>query len=307
MTRPIGTALAAASALLLLAAPASAQIAAGFQEYYVVGRASQVYGFMNAVYRQGNGEDLPDPGLVSVIGIVATLDGQIVVYDHWEDGYEADPLDPKQGTTEVYGVPGGLTHGQSLNLASDGDCTGAKTCYVPTPRGTEVRYDGGDKVVSIGGPLNLVVNMYPIETDQMGGAWEVYARQTLAGSREYRIPIGVDLYPGANNAYRPFQFVDLEVVSYEDGNNIVVNNGQTTVSLTLDRGQSYSTRGAIDEGAGRPSACARGHDRHQHRRHAGRHPHRPAEQLPLGPLTAIPVKLWGRDYVLPIVAMAPTG
>ncbi|MGC4117498.1 MAG: DUF4215 domain-containing protein [Myxococcales bacterium] len=296
MTRLTWAAVAACS-LMLLPAPATAQIGAGYQEYYVAGRSSQVFNFMNAVYRQGHANaDLPDVGLVSVIGLVATLDGQTIYYDHWEDGYDANPFAPGS-TTEVYT----LSHGQALSLASSANCTNAKTCYVPRTRGTALRYDGGDRIVSVGGPINLVVNMYPITTDQMGGAWEVYARQTLTGSREYRIPVGVDLYPGTNNAYYPFQFVDLEVVSYVDNNDIVVDNGLTTVSLTLQHGQSYSTRGFINE-TGAASIQVR----------AGTTITSTGD-MQVGILTgqqsefrsdlftAIPVKLWGRDYVVPIL------
>lgn len=271
------------------------EIAAGVQEYFVVGRASQVFDFMSAVYEQGNGAALPDAGLVSVVSYVATTDNETVIYDHWEDGYEADILNPQQASTTTTV----MSRGQTASLASSANCTNAVTCYVPKVRGTDLRYDGGDRIASVGGPINLVVNMYPLSTDQMGGAWEIYARQTLAGYREYGIPVGTDLYTNGGD-YNPYQFVDLLVESYSDDNIVIVDNGTDVVSVVLQKGESYSTRGFIDEGfapsinvlAG-TTVTASG-------------------DLQVGILTgqednyrsdlftAIPIKLWGRDYVVPI-------
>ncbi len=291
-----------------IAPPAQAQeIAAGVQEYYVVGRSSQVFDFMSYVFNNGASSTPLTGGLVSVVSIVATTDNEVVLYDHWEDGYEADIFNPVQtSTTRTV-----LTRGQTLSLASrttGGSCGPTSTtitCVVPMPRGTVLRYDGGDRVVSIGGPINLVVNMYPTAQDQMGGAWEVYARQTLAGYREYGIPVGVDVYSNGGN-YNPFQFVDLLVESYSDDNTIVVNNGFTTVTVTLQAGESYSTRGFVDEAAASAISVRAGTTVTA------------TGDIQVGILTgeesdvrtdlftAIPIKLWGRDYVVPITGSTGT-
>ncbi|MBI5334827.1 MAG: hypothetical protein HZB72_09625 [Burkholderiales bacterium] len=39
----------------------------------------------------------------TVIAISATSNGTVVIYDHWEDGYEADINNPLQATTQVWG------------------------------------------------------------------------------------------------------------------------------------------------------------------------------------------------------------
>jgi len=295
--RPLALALAALAVATAVATPAAAQqVPAGLQEYYVVGRASQVFDFMNAVYRQGNaGADLPDLGLVSVIAAVATTDGERVVYDHWEDGYELDPANPTQPSTEVFT----LNRGQAVTWRSGNACTNAVTCYVPKVRGVALRYDGGDRVVSIGGPISLVVNLYPVTSDQMGGACEVYAHETLAGYHEYGIPVGVDLY-AAGGPYNPFEFVDLLVESYADNNTVTVNNGTASVSVVLARGQSYSTRGFIDETAAAALTVNAGtrvttSGDIQVTVLSGQQTNYRTDLF-----TALPIRLWGRDYVVPI-------
>ena len=44
-----------------------------------------------------------DSSVTNVVSIISTQDGAIIEYDHWEDGYEADPVNPVQFSTEVWG------------------------------------------------------------------------------------------------------------------------------------------------------------------------------------------------------------
>ncbi|MBN1962145.1 MAG: DUF11 domain-containing protein [Deltaproteobacteria bacterium] len=289
--------------LIAISSPPSSSLAqeqgisAGVQEYYVVGRASHVYEFMRVLAPALSG------GMVSVISIVATTDNEKVYYDHWEDGYDTDIFNSQGPTTEVYNLNRGETLSfASANGTSEGcnDTSPEKNCFIPIPRGTLTRYDGGDRVVSVGGPINLVINMYPANTtyNQMGGAIEVYAKQTLTGYREYHIPIGTDLYD--NNHYKPFEYVDLTVVSYEDDNLVSISNSNGTVQVTLNKGQSYSTNGYLDETTASSLNVLAGTIV------------RAAKDIQVGIITghhttyrsdlfsAIPIRLWGRDYVVPI-------
>ena len=82
----------------------------GYQEYYVLGYEEHVWQAFNEINDGG-----PVTGSIcSIVSLVATADHQIVYYDHWEDGYEADVLHPIQDSTEVYT----LTVGASLSLTS---------------------------------------------------------------------------------------------------------------------------------------------------------------------------------------------
>ena len=63
--------------------------------------------------------------------MTATIDGQQIDYDHWEDGYDPDPFVPG-ATTEV----SNLNRGQVLSLKSDGSGTGRNAVVPANPRGT---------------------------------------------------------------------------------------------------------------------------------------------------------------------------
>ena len=42
-----------------------------------------------------------DPSVRTTIGITAAGDGTILYYDHWEDGYDADPITGPRPVTSV--------------------------------------------------------------------------------------------------------------------------------------------------------------------------------------------------------------
>jgi len=233
----------------------------GYQEYYVLGYEEQVWRAFLAIY---DGPDRDIPGrMCSTVSLVATADYQVIYYDHWEDGYEANLLNPVQPTTEVYGdgdlSNGGtgndiLLAGDDLNLTSARNVTGptAITGYVPVNPVRDpayLRYDGGDRVISSGGPVDLAHAMWPLNNSWVGSAWEVYSRQAYADTYSYRLPIGEDLYEfggGATGIYGDFRNVYLQLEAFEDNTTVSLDNGTTIVNLTLDRGQTYSSMGYVN-------------------------------------------------------------
>ena len=98
------------SSLLLAVPPYAAAV--GRQELVVTGREAQVWDLTKEyfTYRGGTIAD----GMSSSVSFSASSDAQIVVYDHWEDGFEADPLNPTQLTTLRFV----LDKGQAVSLAS---------------------------------------------------------------------------------------------------------------------------------------------------------------------------------------------
>ena len=217
----------------------------GLQEYYVLGREGQVFDFCNYI-GDGEGFSMPVDAMVSVVTVTGTMDGQTIIYDHWEDGYEIDPFHPIQTTTETHT----LNHGQVLTFASDGSGTGVNA-VIPIPRvNTDLRYDGGDHIISLGGPVNLAHAMWPDTVWLIADAWEVYPRQALTGFYTYRVPVGENSYTnhgGDTGTFAPFKYDVLQVSAYENNTSVVINNGPDQVSFTLNRGQTYSTLGWIDE------------------------------------------------------------
>ncbi len=233
---------------------------AGYQEYFVLGYEEHMWrAFMEI-------NDDPDPSqlingyICSTVSLVATADFQIVYYDHWEDGYEIDPLNPRQSTTEIYGdgnpANGGqgadiLRAGDALNLTSDQSlaATPERLRYVPVSPArnpADIRYDGGDRILTSGGPINVTHAMWPYLNPWIGGAWENPARQMYEDTFVYRIPIGVDLYTGTNNPFGDFRNVYIQLIAFEDNTTVSINNLSQTINFTLDRGQTYFSHGYIN-------------------------------------------------------------
>lgn len=276
---------------------AAATVPTGYQQYHVVGHEQHVFNFMQSVWTVEGGAPAAPFEMRSVVSAVASADSQIIYYDQWEDGFDAGLVEtfptfpnPQQASTLVFGdanqangrvcdfstdprvLPCNagnpnadrMFEGTPVNLDSDGGlapgCTAGMRCSVPMPRNAaDVRFDGGDFLVSSGGPLSMIHNQDP-NLVIIGGATEMMPRQAVENAFSYTIPIGEDLCVNNacdNTVFEPFKYVYVDLVAYENNTQIfinspVVNNpGPTggTVSITLNRGQHYSSQGLIDMAA----------------------------------------------------------
>ncbi len=292
----------------------------GYQEYYVLGYEEHVWRAFRAI--KDNHE--VDGKICSTVSLVATADYQVVYYDHWEDGYEADLVHPVQSTTEIYGdgdpENGGsgddiLYAGDDINLTSDQGLTGESdlTGYVPVDTGRDpayLRYDGGDHIFTSGSSVALSHAMWPFGNSQIGGAWEVYSQQAYAGAYSYDIPIGEDLYHfggGDTGTYGDFRNVYLQLSAFEDNTTVSINNGVDVVNLTLDRGQTYASMGYIDSESADSITINAGTTIHT------------SKPTQVGLMTGsdsssgfqgrfivvLPEQQWGADYVVPVPSGNP--
>lgn len=225
------------------ALPAHA-VPAGFQEYLILGNETQILEMFRAIQ---NNPKLPGQ-MASVITVVATTDYQMVYYDHWEDGYEPDIQNPVQASTEIYGTSGSpsgmLKAGDIITLNSDGG-EGIRD-FVPVPRGRALRYDGADRLLSIGGPIDIVHSLWPAADVRIGGAWEIYPVGAWATGYSYIVPVGEDLYDASIEYMADFQRVYLQIQALEDNTTVQIDNGQQAISIRLDLGQTYSNMGYRD-------------------------------------------------------------
>ncbi len=292
----------------------------GYQEYYVLGYEEHVWRAFLAI-NDGSDYQIEAGQICSTVSLVATADYQVIYYDHWEDGYEADLLNPTQATTVVYGdgnVENGgsgddiLHAGDAIDFLSTQNVTGpdALNGYVPVNpyrNPTDLRYDGGDRIITSGGPVNLTHAMWPLDNSWVGGAWEVPSRQTYATATSYRIPIGSDLYTfggGDTGTYGDFRNVYLQLSAFEDNTTVSIRQPSgEAINFTLDRGETYSSMGYINSMTAPAIEITVGTTvRASKPTQAG---------LITGAdgsfqgrfLTILPDQLWGADYVIP----APSG
>ena len=181
-------------------------------------------------------------GLHSVVSMAATEDNTIIYYDHWEDGYDASPLVPG-GTTEKIT----LTAGEEKTLESG---TGGDTPSIAIPRDSnDLRYDGGDRIYKVGGPITVSYAVWPERIGTvMGLAWEIYPAKPF--NKEYTIPIGEDIAQPTN----VFQDVHALVQASADGTTVGfdvdgdgnpdtvidtdLNGSPDTYQVTLNQGQT---------------------------------------------------------------------
>ncbi len=285
--------------------PAAAQ-PTGYQEYYVLGYEEHIWQAFLGIYDGPDGDIFNR--ICSTVSLVATADNQVIYYDHWEDGYEPDLLNPVQSTT----ITDTLNAGDVLLLNSDQSTGPQIHRYVPVPRDpADLRYDGGDRVLSSGGPVGLTHAMWPLDESWIGGAWEIYAKQAYAQAYSYRLPIGEDLYAfggGNDGAYGDLRNVYLQLQAFDDNTTISIENGADVVNLTLDRGQTYFSLGYVD------SSLAPAIDINSGTWIRSNKPTQvglvtgadsPSGQFQSRFLLVLPNRAWGADYVVPVPSGNP--
>lgn len=143
----------------------------------------------------------------------------------------------------VFPCNGTAAHDDAL---FDGTAVTLDSPTVALPRvATAVHWDGGDRIVSSGGPLSLIHNQDP-QSNFIGGSVEVLSRQAYANATSYSIPAGEDLYTVSNTLYYNFHYVDIDIVAFQDNTNVTITSpgaGGGTISFTLNQGQHYTNRG----------------------------------------------------------------
>ncbi len=227
--------------------------------------------------------------VLSVVAATVSSANQVIYYDHWEDNVDVDgdgipdfELDivnaqtqpntlvlgdgnPANGDacTFIAGACAGdiINLGDTLTLNSDQNTgTGAapncgaganlQGCVPINPRvATDIRFDGGDRMLTSGGPVSLVHIQEPIANlgGILGGAVEIVSRQAVGPATSYSVPVGQDSPTNLGTAGNPFVFVDLNLVAFEDNTSVVVTSpGAGSVSFTLNAGEHWTSQGDID-------------------------------------------------------------
>ncbi|XOF33695.1 MAG: C25 family cysteine peptidase [Candidatus Electrothrix sp. YB6] len=218
-------------------------LAAGYSEFYI---PTQVTGTGTEPVVDTFGEvdggiwnilrDLdPDPaitcGMHYIISVTASTDSTTIYYDHWEDGYNFDPLNPSTADETV--------------VRNSGEVAVFESGSIPENRGTDVYYDGRDRIFVAGGPAVVTLAIYPECVDGPPGsgsvynaAWEILPVKPL--QTKYTVPVGEGM---TGNGAIDFQQTFLTIQSAADNNTITVNDPvHGVLTKTLQQGEVFDVR-----------------------------------------------------------------
>ena len=188
----------------------------------------------------GSGYDAnPMQPMIDYSSITISALGTVIVYDQWEDGYEANATYPTQNTTEVWG-DGDLTNGAAPGDADDilvsGQVLMLTSVKDSSTLGAVVDFDARDKI-SASQPIAVDRALWP----NGAGTWFAHAEQVYPTSMwgtDYRLPVGEN-EPDALNEI--FQYTGVSVMASVDGTVVHIdkdNNGTDDMTCNLNQGQS---------------------------------------------------------------------
>jgi uncharacterized repeat protein (TIGR01451 family) len=174
--------------------------------------------------------------VTSGVSLAASTNGTVYYYDHWEDGYDLDPLQPGP-TTEV----GTLDAGKVRLFSNDIDTrlVGSRLPYY---------YDGRDRITVVGGDAAVIRYAYPSLVDipidpigsRLAGAWEI--EQTANWGTAYVIPAGEDWGVGSD-----FEFTGASIMALQNNTQIYLNG---VLTATRNTGETFFVNGAGDLAGG---------------------------------------------------------
>jgi uncharacterized repeat protein (TIGR01451 family) len=168
----------------------------------------------------------PAAGLESFIFLTASSDGTVYFYDHWEDGYDPDPLLPGP-TTQV----GTLDAGASQLF---------QNVIIPANIGSTFYFDGRDRITVFGEKATVIREAFPVVPGPvLAAAWEV--PEVSDWGTNFVATVGEDLNfnPGVND----HQFSGLELMAVVPGTEIFYNGSLVGV---LGPGETFFRNGVND-------------------------------------------------------------
>ena len=213
--------------------------------YYIPYPSDQSYTALEASGSPAN----PSNNIRTVISVKIPYPGMTVVWDEWEDGYEANALSPTQATTKVWGDGNpfnGIAPGYPTDIIpAGGSLSILDNTMNSNPRNpAQIFYDGKDKVVSSG----------QIAMTQVAGEPSIMSVQSIKTNitstydfgQSFTIPLGED-FPS-----RDFRYTALFIRASQNNTTINIdkdNNGTFETTATLNEGGSYLVDGGVLTGA----------------------------------------------------------
>jgi uncharacterized repeat protein (TIGR01451 family) len=174
-----------------------------------------------------------DNAILSTISLTGSAPNTIVYYDHWEDGYDADPIVPGPTTQRIP-----ITDGQVQTWQND----------IPIPRNpANLLYDGRDRITVVGEPVSAVRAAWltPRPGSLLAAAWEM--PKVSDWGQNYIIPIGEDIGQGGTQPFGDYDYVSASVMAAYDGTVVRVDpnaDGVFDPPQTLNAGQTLYIPGS---------------------------------------------------------------
>jgi len=185
----------------------------------------------------------------STISIVVPTAGTIIVYDHWEDGYEADTSNPVQSTTQIWG-DGNPAHGQPPGYPTNILPAGAvlklqNSVGLPRSAGT-IAYDGRDRICASAAVAVTRAAWATAPGTVLASATEVY--DTRKYGTAFKIPVGTN-----TGSTQLFEYSSLHIIASQDLTTVTVTADPSlplaTVTKTMNLGDSMFVNGGVKVGA----------------------------------------------------------
>ena len=173
-----------------------------------------------------------------IASMVSALDGNEVTIDHWEDGYDLDPIASPGATTVTLNLDEGDTHvlDNFVNTTLIGSLN---------PGGIgHPYYDGGDKIVSTGA-LVVTAGGWPTNATTLHANAAVVPDADAFGF-DFEAPVGEDT-PFNSATASPWEYTGFLVLAGSDATTVTFDGAPT---VTLDEGESHLVDGGVDLGEG---------------------------------------------------------
>ncbi|GIK42091.1 MAG: hypothetical protein BroJett011_59240 [Chloroflexota bacterium] len=241
----IASGIVLAALFFLLPSPALVQAGSsytGYSEYYIPGPAQQLWDIFQDI--DNNPDLLEAQGLRTIIAVTASADATTLYYDHWEDGYEANPLNPVQASSEQYTInEGNVQRFEGRNIPIPRATTGINSalltnCGAGSSPIANKCYDGRDRIYTAGGPVVVTAAYWPESIGTVfAQAWEILPTKPYRVN--YTIPVGEDL-AGAPTNYADFAKTYVIVQSAYNTNTVTIDDPGTAgieVNVTLNEGE----------------------------------------------------------------------
>jgi uncharacterized repeat protein (TIGR01451 family) len=173
--------------------------------------------------------------IASTISLTGSAPNTAIYYDHWEDGYDANPTVPG-ATTQVLTINDGQVQTWQNNI--------------PTPRNPATQlFDGRDRITVVGEPVAAVrAGWLTTPGTLLAGAWEM--SKVSDWGLNYIIPIGEDIGARGTQTFGDYDYVSVSVMAAYNGTSVEVDpdaDGVFNAPQILNAGEALYIRGSATQ------------------------------------------------------------